>query len=70
MKGCRLQSRGLLKAVFGEKHAVGEVAKLLAGATPKLGLSQHSGHQPRGITLGTQGTNQLDHIGFGVEVSD
>ena len=70
MQRCGLKSRSLLEAIFGEKHAVGEVAKLLARPSAQLGLAQHRGDQPRVVTLGPQRTHQLEHIGLGVEVAD
>ena len=70
MQGCRLKSRGLLEAILGEQHAVGEVAKLLARPSAQFGLAQHRGDQPGVITLCPKRAHQLEHIGLGVEVAD
>ena len=70
MQSCRLKPRSLLEAIFGEQHAVGEVAKLLARPSAQLGLAQHRRNQPGVVALGPQRAHQFQHIGLGVEIAD
>ena len=62
MDGRYLKPRSLLKAVFGEEHVVGKLAKLSPSPSSQFDLSENCRHQPGIVTFGSLSGSMLPFI--------